>query len=146
PERVWPHLQHSPDPRVRSYLIHHLARLGADASLLVKRLHEEPDLTIRRALVLCLGEYGEGSWSSRDRDVLVEKMQAVYQTVTDPGLHAAAEWLLRRPPWNQQEWLRQTNEAWAKDKRRREKRQEYIKQVVAKEGGKATPQWYVNGE
>ena len=31
PEKVWPLLKHSPDPRVRSYLIHRLGPLGADA-------------------------------------------------------------------------------------------------------------------
>ena len=31
PEKVWPLLKHSPDPRVRSYLVHRLAPLGADA-------------------------------------------------------------------------------------------------------------------
>jgi formylglycine-generating enzyme required for sulfatase activity len=31
---------------------------------------------------------------------------------TDPGLHAAAEWLLRR--WNQEAWLKQLNLNWAK--------------------------------
>ena len=31
PAKVWPLLRHSPDPRVRSYLIHRLGPLGADA-------------------------------------------------------------------------------------------------------------------
>ena len=57
PEKVWPLLKHSPDPRVRSYLIHRLGPLGADAGAIVKRLDEESDLTIRRALLLSLGEY-----------------------------------------------------------------------------------------
>ena len=59
PAKVWPLLKHSPDPRVRSYLIHRLSPLGADARAIVKRLDEEPDLTIRRALLLSLGEFGE---------------------------------------------------------------------------------------
>ena len=37
PEKVWPLLKHSPDPRVRSYLIHRLSPLGADAEALIKR-------------------------------------------------------------------------------------------------------------
>src|SRR5262249_18046689 len=31
PAKVWPLLQHSPDPTLRSYLIHRLGPLGADA-------------------------------------------------------------------------------------------------------------------
>ncbi|MGO9915315.1 MAG: protein kinase domain-containing protein [Isosphaeraceae bacterium] len=55
PEKVWPLLKHRPDPRVRSYLIHRLAPLGADATAVIKHLAEESDLTIRRALLLSLG-------------------------------------------------------------------------------------------
>ena len=59
PAKVWPLLKHGPDPRVRSYLIHRLGPLGADAGAILKQLDEEPDVTIRRALLLSLGEYGE---------------------------------------------------------------------------------------
>jgi eukaryotic-like serine/threonine-protein kinase len=38
PAKVWPLLKHSPDPRVRSYLIHRLGSLGTDAKAIVKRL------------------------------------------------------------------------------------------------------------
>ena len=48
----------------------------------------------------------------------------IYRTAADPGLHAAAEWLLRS--WHQEAWLRQVNEEWAKDKKQREKRLEEI--------------------
>ena len=57
PEQVWPLLKHSPDPRVRSYLIHRLSPLGADAQAIVERMDKEPDITIRRALLLSLGEF-----------------------------------------------------------------------------------------
>jgi formylglycine-generating enzyme required for sulfatase activity len=146
PEKVWPLLKHSPDPRVRSYLIHRLGPLGVDASAILKRLDEEPDLSIHRAVILSLGEYGAEAWPSGARDLLIKMMRELYRTADDPGLHAAAEWLLRQPQWQQQEWLRQTNEAWAKDKATQEKRLEDIKQGLAKERGKAKAQWYVNGQ
>ena len=128
PAKVWPLLKHSPDPRVRSYLIHRLGPLGADAGAIVKRLDEEPDVTIRRALLLSLGEFGEKELSPEDRKALLPKLQEMYRTETDPGLHAAAEWLLRT--WKQEAWLKQVNEEWAKDKEQREKRLEGIKQTV----------------
>jgi formylglycine-generating enzyme required for sulfatase activity len=112
PETVWPVLKHGPDPRVRSYLVHRFGPLGADASALLKRLDHEPDVTIRRALILSLGEFAEEPWPSAERDGLVKKLQDLYRTGEDPGLHAAAEWLLRQ--WKQEEWLRETNAAWAK--------------------------------
>ena len=75
PEKVWPLLKHSPDPRVRSYLIHRLGPLGADAGAIIKQLDEEPDLTIRRALLLSLGEFGEKELPPDARTALLPKLQ-----------------------------------------------------------------------
>jgi hypothetical protein len=144
PAKVWPLLKHSPDPRVRSYLIHRLSPLGADARAIVNRLEQEADLTIRRALLLSLGEYGEKEFSPDDRKALLPKLQDVYRTATDPGLHASAEWLLRQ--WKEEAWLKQVNEEWGKDTEQREKRLEGIKQLLGKDKEKTPPQWYINGQ
>jgi formylglycine-generating enzyme required for sulfatase activity len=152
PDKVWPLLMRHDqpgkpdDPRVRSYLIHRFGPMGADAAVLVKRLEEEPDVTIRRALILSLGpeEFGPGAWTPEGKQALVERLQDIYRTAADPGLHAAAEWLLRQ--WQQEAWLTQTNEAWARDKDQREKRLDGFKRLLTKDKDKATPQWYVNGQ
>jgi eukaryotic-like serine/threonine-protein kinase len=81
---------------VRSYLIHRLGQLGSDAGAIVKQLDMESDVTIRRALVLSLGEYGETDFAPDARNALLPKMREIYHTASDPGLHAASEWLLRR--------------------------------------------------
>jgi serine/threonine protein kinase/formylglycine-generating enzyme required for sulfatase activity len=144
PEKVWPLLQHRHDPRVRSYLIHRLSPMGADAGAIIERLDVEPDLTIRRALLLSLGEFTEEALSAAVRTSLLPKLQDLYRKNADPGIHAAAEWLLRT--WQQEAWLKQVNEAWAKDKALREKRLEGIEQLIRRGKGKATPQWYVNSQ
>ena len=72
------------------------------------------------------------------------KLQEIYRSETDPGLHAAAEWLLRK--WKHDAWLKEVNEEWAKDKQQREKRLSDIKQTLAKEKEKTPTQWYVNGQ
>ena len=95
-------------------------------------------------MLLSLGEFSEKELSPDDRKGLLPKMQEMYRTATDPGLHAASEWLLRT--WKQNKWLAQVNEAWAKDKEQREKREEGIRNTLAKEKEKALPQWYVNGQ
>jgi formylglycine-generating enzyme required for sulfatase activity len=143
-EKVWPLLKHSPDSRVRSYLIHRLRPLGADVEALVKRLAEEPDVTIQRALVLSLGEFSGKELSPGERNSVVERLQEMVRTAADPGLHGAAEWMLRQ--WEQGPWLKQMDEEWAKDKRQREQKLECIRHGLAKEKGAAKPQWYVNGE
>jgi formylglycine-generating enzyme required for sulfatase activity len=91
-----------------------------------------------------LGEYGEKELSLEYREALLPKLQAIYRSATDPGLHAACEWLLRT--WKQHAWLRQLNDEWAKDQDGREKRLDAIKQNVANDKEKAPPQWYVNGQ
>jgi len=139
PEKVWPLLKHSPDPRVRSYLIHRLFPLGADPTAIVRRLDEEPDLSSRRALLLALGEFSPlplGGEGSGVRGSLLAKVQQLYRDDPDPGLHAAAEWLLRT--WKQDNWIRQQNEEWAKDEQRRNQ----ASRAALAPG--ASRQWYVN--
>jgi hypothetical protein len=141
-EKVCPLLKHSPDPRVRGYLIDRLGPLGADVHTLVKHLDEETDVTIRRALLLSLGEFGPDAWSAAQRTELVGKVKELYETADDAGVHAAAEWLLRQPACREEQWLHQTNEAWAKEKEA--KRLDRIKQILGREKDKAGPLWYVN--
>ena len=139
--KVWPLLKHSPDPRVRSYLIHRLKPFGANPQVIFQRLDQEPDVTIRRALVLSLGTFEPDSLPLAERAVLLPKLLELYRTDPDPGLHGAAEWLLRR--WNQQVKLTAIDEQLKKLK---EQRLEGIQKELAREKGKAKPQWYVNGQ
>jgi formylglycine-generating enzyme required for sulfatase activity len=143
---VWPLLKHSPDPRVRSHLIHRFGPLGADAGAITRQLEEEPDVTVRRALILSLGpeEFGEQAWTPEGKGQLVERLREMYRTAADPGLHAAAEWLLRQ--WHEEAWLGEAEGAWAKDRGWREKRFDEIRKELMKDKEKAKPQWYVNGQ
>ena len=113
PESVWSLLKHGPDPRRRIYLIHRLGPLGVLRQALLGRLAEETDATIRRALVLSLGEFDERNWLITERNAVVEQVQRLYRTADDPGVHGAAEWLLRH--WKQDAWLKQMEQEWAKD-------------------------------
>ena len=139
---VWPRLKHSPDPRVRSWIIHKLGPMGADPGVIVKRFWEESDVSIRRALLLSLGEFGEQALAAGERDLLLEKLRELYRNEPDPGLHAAVEGLLRR--WKQDQWLKHLEQEWAKDKQQREQRLQSIGKELAK--GKAKPQWYVTNQ
>jgi formylglycine-generating enzyme required for sulfatase activity len=144
PAIVWPLLEHRKDPRVRTYLIHRLGPLGADPSMLAKRLDEGPDVTIRRALVLSFGEFRKQGWPHYEWELFVTKLKDLYQKVSDPGLRSAAEWLLRH--WNQDQWLKQVDADWAKNKEQRENRLKDIQAQLAKDTGQPKPQWYVNGQ
>jgi serine/threonine protein kinase/formylglycine-generating enzyme required for sulfatase activity len=148
PAKVWPLLRHSPDPRVRSYLIHRFSPLGADSRAIINRLEEEKDVSIRRALILSLGEFGEQEVAPAERETLTTKLRLVYRTDPDPGLHAAAEWLLRT--WQENDWLKEVNEQWAKDAELRTQKLRDIDLALKKETANAisaaSPQWFVDGQ
>jgi serine/threonine protein kinase/formylglycine-generating enzyme required for sulfatase activity/Tfp pilus assembly protein PilF len=150
-EGVWSLLKHSPDPTVRSYIIHHLCRLNTDLDTILKRLDEETEITIRRALILGLGNSDKNAWTEEMRLAFVTKMRNIYLSESDPGMHAAVEWLLRRPEWQQEEWISQVNLDLAKDYELRDKKlDDFNKKQQAKsgsgEGSKVSPQWYVGGQ
>jgi formylglycine-generating enzyme required for sulfatase activity len=117
-----------------------------DVATLLRRLGEERDVTIRRALLLSLGPegFGEKAWTAAQKRRLLGRLRELYRTADDPGVHGAAEWLLRQ--WRQDAWLEQTNDKWAEDKGGREKRLRGIHQLRTRDKGKAPPQWYVNGQ
>jgi formylglycine-generating enzyme required for sulfatase activity/tRNA A-37 threonylcarbamoyl transferase component Bud32 len=98
-ERVWPLLRSGPDPRLRTWVIHKLSPLGSDPQTLLARLEAERDVSIRRALLLSLGGFCEAQLPAAARQALVPRLLRLYRDDPDPGLHAAAEWLLRR--WGQ---------------------------------------------
>jgi serine/threonine protein kinase/formylglycine-generating enzyme required for sulfatase activity len=145
PEKVWPLLKHSADPRVRSYLIHLLGPSGVDFKVIRQQLELQSDVTIRSALLLSLGEFSEEDIAVRNRDALLNDLRAWYTDDADPGLHGAVEWLLRQ--WKHGQWLEETNEQWASQKSHREERLESIVRGFAKPGsGQLVPQWYVNSQ
>jgi eukaryotic-like serine/threonine-protein kinase len=131
PDRVWPTLKFSPDPTVRSYVIDWLSPLGGDPQPIIQRFDIEPDVTIRRALLLTLGEFTEVQLPVVQRQPSVEKLLDVYENEPDAGLHSAVEWLLRK--WGHGKRLETLVERFKSDE----------KQLQSREGSDKR-QWYVN--
>jgi eukaryotic-like serine/threonine-protein kinase len=131
PDNVWPLLQFSPDPRVRSYLIHWISPLRGDPQAIIKRLEDESDVTIRRALVLTLGEFADTQLPIAQRQPLIKKLLIVYEDEPDAGLHGAAAWLLRK--WGQGNQLKSVD-----DKLRSKE-----KQLQARKSSNRR-QWYID--
>ncbi|MCI0379723.1 MAG: formylglycine-generating enzyme family protein, partial [Gemmataceae bacterium] len=83
-----------------------------------------PEVSVRRALLLGLGAYNEELAPGR-RQQLTEKLLRAYRGDPDPGLHAAAEWMLGR--WGRrQEVKRIDSELMSKNPL--DKRQWYVNQ------------------
>jgi formylglycine-generating enzyme required for sulfatase activity len=97
-EPVWPLFHQGADPTCRTYLIHRCAALGVDPATLASRLlgDEEKDVSVRQGLLLALGEYGADQRAEVMRGPLVDRVLRDYRDDPDPGVHAAAEWLLRQ--------------------------------------------------
>ena len=95
-EALWPLLAHSPDPRVHSYLIHWMGPFGTDPQVVMRRLDVEPDVTVRRALLLMLGEFSEAQLPEAQREPLLDKLLVLFAREPDSGLHAAVQWLLQK--------------------------------------------------
>lgn len=99
---VWHLLKHQAEPRVRSHLIHRLAPLKAPIAEFSSRLDEE-ELSIRRAIYMLLGEYPVAEVDDTDRVRVLQYAQRDWLAALDPGIHGAAEWLLR--VWGETEFL-----------------------------------------
>jgi serine/threonine protein kinase/formylglycine-generating enzyme required for sulfatase activity len=125
PERVWSLFHQGPDPTCRTYLIHRCAALGVDPAILARWLlgDEENDPSIRQGLLLALGEYDADQRADVAWGPLAERLPKAYQDDPDPGVHSAAEWLLRR--WGQE--LTRANPGPSR-------------------GDVTKPRWYVNGQ
>jgi formylglycine-generating enzyme required for sulfatase activity len=133
--KIWPLLKHSADPRARTYLIHRLAPLGADVTVLLRRLDEETDVSSRRALILCLGEFDTTRFPAAQRPPSIAKLLDLYRNDPDPGLHAAVEWLLRQKDWDRGDKLSEIDARLQIDDKQLQARKVADKR-----------QWYVNSE
>jgi formylglycine-generating enzyme required for sulfatase activity len=98
-ERMRGLLKHTPDPTARSYLIHRVNPLAVDPKTIWKQLGQEKDVSIRRALILSLGEFDPERLSAVEQEGMIRQLVKWYRDDPDPGIRAATEWLLRH--WNQ---------------------------------------------
>jgi formylglycine-generating enzyme required for sulfatase activity len=96
---VWPRLELTPDPSLRSFIIYHFGKLRADHHTLAVRLESESNVSIRRALIQSLGGLEATVIPPADRNRIAGQLKALYVNDPDPGIHASASWTLRQ--WGQ---------------------------------------------
>ncbi|MBI3411971.1 MAG: SUMF1/EgtB/PvdO family nonheme iron enzyme [Planctomycetes bacterium] len=113
-DKVWKLLKHSPDPRVRSYLIHLLGPLKTHSRMILERLRVEKEVSSQRALLLSLGEFTENDLGPAERNSLAQEILGLYRDHPDSGVHGAAEWLLKQ--WRRQEEIRNVDKELATGK------------------------------
>ncbi|MGZ0166774.1 MAG: protein kinase domain-containing protein, partial [Planctomycetales bacterium] len=93
PKGVWPLFRQSPDMALRTRLIHRCAEFGLPPAKLITRLRPESDVSVRRAILLALGEYHELGDDLRNE--LRPGLEDLYRSDPDAGIHSAVAWLLR---------------------------------------------------
>jgi formylglycine-generating enzyme required for sulfatase activity len=146
-DRVWALLRHSPDPRLRSFLINWLDPLAVDPKTLAAEFDRigsnakptpapgqqkmdailfHPETSMRRALILALGTYGMEGLSPGEREPLIATLLDLYRNDPDAGIHGAAEWTLRK--WGQQDKVKELDAQLIEKKVRGERR------------------WFINGQ
>jgi hypothetical protein len=103
-DAVIPLLRHSVNPGVRAHLIELLSDAETSLTRLIELLATTDDTSTRRALLLALGGFEIHERPAAINDDAIADVARLYENDPDPGIHAAAEWLLRR--WNQAERIR----------------------------------------
>lgn len=127
-EKIWPLLRHSADPSVRSYIINWLKPLGGDPSPIMAKLMasqgqveavtvasrpttsvvlDDQGVSIRRALILTLGNYPAEDLDARARGEIVTMLLNLYRNDPDAGVHGAAAWTLRK--WHEDAKIREAD-------------------------------------
>ena len=94
PETAWSMLRHSADDNLRTELLFHLATWQIPPQMLLDRLGREPDVSVRRALILTLAQYPMAMMPAEVLEKAVVQVGQAYATDPDPGIHSAARWAL----------------------------------------------------
>jgi eukaryotic-like serine/threonine-protein kinase len=95
PEEFWPRLKQTADPRLRTRLIDHLKAPRLSARAVLDRFDQEKDGSIRQAILIGLGS-AFSNLPPEERALFAQRMLFEYERDPDPGVHGAAEWVLRK--------------------------------------------------
>ncbi len=96
PDPVWPLLAEPRYLLARGFLLDRIESAGVDPRLLAGRLKVENAQSIRRSLMLVLADYkGKGLDPSERAELELDALR-LFEADPDPGVHSAAELLLRQ--------------------------------------------------
>lgn len=94
--QYWRYFESSYDNTLQTALIHSCAVGGLDSNILIERIAREPNVSIRCAMLLALGEYSLDQLPQREREQLLPELLNSYCWEPRASVHACIEWLLRR--------------------------------------------------
>ncbi len=107
-ESIWPLFEDSPDPSLRSWIIHRVVPANVAIDAFSKQFAMEKDVSSRRSLLIAMGGYlsevdpsAQAPSLDRNGEVTAKQLLDIYRDDPDPGMHGAAEWVLRRMGQNE---------------------------------------------
>jgi serine/threonine protein kinase/formylglycine-generating enzyme required for sulfatase activity len=92
---AWNLLHGDADPRVATYLIARLAECGVKPALLLARLQQEENPSVRASLILALGSYPPDSIPGEPLARVQQQVSQYCQEDPNCTVHSAGEWALR---------------------------------------------------
>jgi formylglycine-generating enzyme required for sulfatase activity len=102
-EAVWPLLRPGSDPSLRTRVIHGVSPMLTNPDEVIRRSSVQADSGVRRGMLLLAGsllgapeDQSERSAALRGNDASALALLQLYRDDPDPGVHAAAGWVLRR--------------------------------------------------
>jgi formylglycine-generating enzyme required for sulfatase activity/serine/threonine protein kinase len=104
PELVWPLLEQSSDPQVRTTILTLLGPAGVDPETIVQGLRQTASPSIRRSLLLALGSYPKNRFTAERQKELIQTVDGLLRNDNDAGVHGTCQWLLRN--WGESERLK----------------------------------------
>ncbi len=105
-QAVWPLLKHAPDATLRTRVVHSFSPIMTDPERILAQMETQEDVSVRRAMLVAVGRLAGDPDKQFDTradlrrsaapQAVVRRLAELYQHDPDPGIHAAAEWVLRR--------------------------------------------------
>jgi hypothetical protein len=98
PEQLWPLLRHRSDPRLRTVLIERLASstLTMKKVLLDRLAQPDIDASEQQANLLAWAEMPQAALAHPQKAAVIARARVLFLEAADPGVHSAAELVLRR--------------------------------------------------
>jgi serine/threonine protein kinase len=95
-DSVWPLLEFSQNPSLRSHLIRNLSRLQVASDTVTTQLAAQSSVSVRRALIQILGGLDATRLPENEQQRVIDGLRHLYLTDPDPGIHAASLWAMKQ--------------------------------------------------
>ncbi len=97
-QTIWPYLNAQTNPGMTAFVINQIQETRVDPTLLRSRIEHETNPAVRYSLIISLGNlllHSDESDESRT-GLYLDTLLKLFESESDPGVHAALDWTIRR--------------------------------------------------